>query len=172
MQTRPEQFGRIALVAATLLLCGGLAVEFGIRVALANRHSAWLLRPVLYIALPKPGFREHPFALALELVSIPFALWFMWFLRAVPTKRLLALRIGVGLLLGGAIGLFVSSVAFDASANLFVAQLGDWGYAFSPFDGPMVVGLALVIGTLATSSLDDEFRGLRWRDLLVPRSHR
>jgi hypothetical protein len=145
-----------------------MAVEFGVRALLAPRHAAWVIRPILYSALPKPGQREHAIALILAAGGILVAVWFIWFLKAVPERQLLALRLGVGLSGGAAVGLLVASALFGLD-DVFVLRIGAWGYAFDPFELPGLIGLVLVLRSLSGSSLDDAFRSARWRDLLLPR---
>jgi hypothetical protein len=150
-----------------------MAVEFGARQLLATKQAEWLVRPVLYVSLLKHGIREHPLDLALLAGGMFTGLWLLWFLRAVPGQRLLPMRIGVGLILGAAIGLSVHSLVSDTSAGIFVLRLGAWRQRFGPFGVALLIGGAMVLSTwVLTSSLDDATAGARWRDLLLPRVRR
>jgi hypothetical protein len=64
--------------------------------------------------------------------------------------------------------LLIASALFGLS-DIFVLKIGTWGYAFDPFELPGLAGLAFVLRSLTGPSLDDAFRAVRWRDMLLPR---
>jgi len=75
--------------------------------------------------------------------------------------------LGLGIILGGAIGEAVTGVALGSSTNILVVKRGAWGYAFSPFNVGVVIGFLLFLPGLLHPSrlLRDPQEPFRWRDM-------
>jgi Signal peptidase (SPase) II len=154
----------IAAISTALI---GIAVEITAHLLLSGRRAIWLFKPHLYVALPKPFVHTDWLSVAISVVASLMLLFWMRF-RKTPSRPALPLMwLGLGMILGGAVGETVTGIALGTITSILVVTRGAWGYAFGPFDVAVVIGIVLFL----PGFLRDTRETYRWRELLGRREN-
>jgi len=157
----------VVLLAAAGSAVLGIALEITAHLLLSSSRAVWLIKPYLYAALPKPFVHTDwisvAISVAVAILMLPWALFRG--ASSKPTPRFI--RLGLGLILGGAISEAAMGIALGTFTSILVVERGAWRYAFSPFDVIVLAGFMLVLPELVRGSrvLGDTKGDLRWRDL-------
>lgn len=159
---------RVVPLAAFSTALIGVAVEIAAHRLLDGGRAVWLFKPYLYAGLPKPFVHTDWLGVAASAALAVVLLFWTLLLRSSlskPTPPFMWL--GLGIILGGAIGEAVTGVALGSSTNILVVKRGAWGYAFSPFNVGVVIGFLLFLPGLLHPSrlLRDPQEPFRWRDM-------
>ncbi|MDQ6884154.1 MAG: hypothetical protein M3077_07970 [Candidatus Dormibacteraeota bacterium] len=163
---------RLVPLAAFSTALIGIAVEITAHLFLHRERGVWLLKPYLYAGLPKPFVHTDWLSVAAAAAIAVVMLFWTLLIRSAPSDVSLPFMwLGLGIILGGAIGEAVTGIALGTSTNILVARRGAWGYAFSPFNVAVGIGFLLFLPALLHPSrlLRDPRGPFRWRDLLPRR---
>lgn len=159
-----------AAVSAGLI---GIAVEMTVHLLLRDKLALWLIKPYLYAALPKPFVHTDWLSVAASAaVAVVILLCWTLLIRSAPSKPALPFMwLGLGIILGGSLGEAVTGIVLGTSTNILVARRGAWGYAFSPFNVAVVIGILFFLPALLHLSrlLRERQEPFRWRDMLIRR---
>ncbi|HXO58251.1 MAG TPA: signal peptidase II [Candidatus Acidoferrum sp.] len=152
---------RVPIAAISTALVG-IAVEITTHLLVAGKRAIWLFKPNLYVALPKPFVHTDWLSVAISVAASLMLLYWMLF-RKAPSKPALPLMwLGLGMILGGAVGETVTGIALGTITSILVVTRGTWGYAFGPFDVAKVIGIVLFL----PGFLRDTTETYGWRELL------
>ncbi len=159
---------RVVPLAAFSTAVIGIVVEIAAHRLLDGGRAVWLFKPYLYAGLPKPFVHTEWLSVAASAALAVVLLFLTLLLRSSLSKRTPPFMwLGLGIILGGAIGEALTGVALGTSTNILVARRGAWGYAFSPFNVGVVIGFLLFLPELLHPSrlLRDPQEPFRWRDM-------
>ena len=149
MSLSPRALGALAATAAFAIDQGhklwmlnvyGIEARSPVRVApFLDLVMAWN-RGISYSLFEADSWRGRLLLLAVALAAVVFLGWWMW-----KTQSRIA-GLGLGLLIGGALGNALDRVAYGAVADFFHFHMGTFSwYVFNLADVAIVAGVALLL---------------------------
>ena len=159
---------RVLWLAALGSAVLGTGLEIAAHQLLSARGpAAWLIKPYLYVGLPKPFVHTDWLNVGASAIVALGAICLIVAVGMGPAKPAPLIWLALGLILGGSVGQGVTGIALGSSTSIFVASVGARGFAFSPYTVVVSVGVILAIPEmLVAARLAREPKGdFRWRDL-------